>query len=806
MAFVTYTDNGTNTPNGTHKDFTYTFPIISTDGSDVKVALNGVVQATTKYAVSISPAKITFNSNSVDTTVQASDGAPLTGVTVRVFRDTQLEDADTVTFVAGSSIRAQDLNANFTQTRYALQEEQTIPLNNEDIADGAITSAKIQDLTIVAADIADATITGAKLVNDTVTATQIAADAIGTSELADNSVASANIIDGTIVNADINANLGLELTKLEDVNSSKIIVGNGSNKAAAVDMSGDVTITNAGVTTIGADTVQIANISDTETSLTANSDAKIPTSKAVADHVVDVVNSVGGFVIVPDKDNFPTSNPDPNDDAGTVLSITNPNGLTVSSGTSANGTRAGGSSTVTITGIPTDAGSTLTANYTMLVQTTSTAHTYTFYKFLAKDGDVLNLSNDINDFANRYRVGTKTADNSNTNDDGDLFFDTGTNKMYVYDGAYDSGGSWGEVTSTGEFKILTVVPNGATSGAPVFNNSNVSFDLRDGSNAASITNIAQLTVILNGVQQKPNTGSWSSSEEGFYLEGTNGIKFCTAPPTDASPNIFVILSGSAVSIPTPGDGTVTEAKLNANAPTNDHVLTADSSAGGGFKWAAVDTTPEGTVVKSTGESGGSKYLREDGDGTCSWQSVPAGVGGATGVGFNDSVQVQFGTDNDLAVKHTGSAAFVTNTLGALNIDSGAGLDITTGGDITIGAGHPIIIEAITGNAGGHVQFREGTSGGSNAVSIKGPETIASDYSIVLPNAAPTANGQALTATTAGVASWANVSSTVANDAIYINDDEITADYTVAAGKGAHSVGPITLTGCTVTVNGRWVIS
>lgn len=36
---------------------------------------------------------------------------------------------------------------------------------------------------------------------------------------------------------------------------------------------------------------------------------------------------------------------------------------------------------------------------------------------------------------------------------------------------------------------------------------------------------------------------------------------------------------------------------------------------------------EGTDIKSTGETGGSKYLREDGDGTCSWQS-PSGSGDA----------------------------------------------------------------------------------------------------------------------------------------------------------------------------------
>ena len=34
---------------------------------------------------------------------------------------------------------------------------------------------------------------------------------------------------------------------------------------------------------------------------------------------------------------------------------------------------------------------------------------------------------------------------------------------------------------------------------------------------------------------------------------------------------------------------------------------------------------EGTELKSTGEGGGSKFLREDGDGTCSWQTISAGA-------------------------------------------------------------------------------------------------------------------------------------------------------------------------------------
>lgn len=41
--------------------------------------------------------------------------------------------------------------------------------------------------------------------------------------------------------------------------------------------------------------------------------------------------------------------------------------------------------------------------------------------------------------------------------------------------------------------------------------------------------------------------------------------------------------------------------------------------------------PEGTNVKSTGETGAVKFLREDGDNTCSWQ-VPAGTGDVSKVG------------------------------------------------------------------------------------------------------------------------------------------------------------------------------
>ncbi len=328
-------------------------------------------------------------------------------------------------------------------------------------------------------------------------------------------------------------------------------------------------------------------------------DVQIPSAQAVNERIVEVVTEVGGFAPIASETSFPNTNPDINDGAGTIVSIKALASNLVSNGsgvaTISNG--AGAGNTVTINGLANS--TTYAAGKGILVETTTTLHTYTFHREVIDPTGVTNAQTLVNDFNDRYQVSGSAPSNhpdGSALGDGDLWFDTSANVMKVYDlgnTQYDA------VTSIGDFKLLTVVPDGATSGTPTFDGTILSYDLRDGSSAAAITSVGQLIVSLNGVIQKPNAGSFDASQEGFYLEGTNGIKFCTAPPSGTS--LFVTLIGSATAIGTPNDNTVSEAKLQSdavseaklkvgNSPVNGKFLQAQSGQSGGLYWETVDLT------------------------------------------------------------------------------------------------------------------------------------------------------------------------------------------------------------------------
>ena len=150
------------------------------------------------------------------------------------------------------------------------------------------------------------------------------------------------------------------------------------------------------------------------------------------------------------------------------------------------------------------------------------------------------------------------------------------------------------------------------------------------------------------------TESSATNTEGaiIYDTGTDTIKYRTA-------SAWVSLSRSGITV-TAGGNTLADGETLAF--TNGTGLTWSET--GGAVTGNVDL--EGTELKSTGETGGAKFLREDGDGTCSWQSVPSASGANTALTsiFNTSLKVGYGnahanidfsTDNEINFDIDGTA-------------------------------------------------------------------------------------------------------------------------------------------------------
>jgi hypothetical protein len=100
----------------------------------------------------------------------------------------------------------------------------------------------------------------------------------------DISISTGGVVDiaaGAIINADIAAGAAIAFSKLAPLTSGSILVGNASNAAAAVAMSGDVTITNAGVTSVVAGSTSTAGKLQLTDSISSTSTTTAATPAAV---------------------------------------------------------------------------------------------------------------------------------------------------------------------------------------------------------------------------------------------------------------------------------------------------------------------------------------------------------------------------------------------------------------------------------------------------------------------------------------------------------------------------------------------
>ena len=79
----------------------------------------------------------------------------------------------------------------------------------------------------------------------------------------DTNTVTSTMVDGSLVNTNLAANAAIAFTKLEDLTAAKILVGNASDKATAVTVTGDIGIDNAGLTSITAGVIVDADVSST---------------------------------------------------------------------------------------------------------------------------------------------------------------------------------------------------------------------------------------------------------------------------------------------------------------------------------------------------------------------------------------------------------------------------------------------------------------------------------------------------------------------------------------------------------------
>ena len=336
--------------------------------------------------------------------------------------------------VNGTIVEADIANSAVTQNKLA-----TNSVGTPELINGSVTTDKLANDNVTLAKLGggalptDITVASANIVNGTIATADIGGDQITNALIADNQIDSEHYVDGSIDHVHL-ANDIIDGDNIQDdvVNSEHIVAGALDNEHYAAGsitsdkLSGATVITESEqaaattndtsfLTSAAAD-ARFFNISSGDTikdgDAFPDNDTTIATTAAINDRIIDLVDDVGGFVPIANETSFPTSNPDVNNGSGTLVSIKSISSTrTPSSGTVTIANGAGSGNTVSITGC----GSTiLTAGFGVIVETTSTLHTYAFHRLVPKATEVTTVAGIS---SNVTTVATNIADNNKVADD-----------------------------------------------------------------------------------------------------------------------------------------------------------------------------------------------------------------------------------------------------------------------------------------------------------------------------------------------------------------------------------------------------
>jgi hypothetical protein len=280
-------------------------------------------------------------------------------------------------------------------------------IDSSHLKTNAVTTAKITNDSVDNDKIADNAVQASQINASAVTEAKINASAVTTTKIADTAITTAKITDANVTTAKI-ADVNVTTAKIADdaVTIGKIadaaIVTNSEQAAHTPNDTTFYTTSASDTRFLNKDTSELINSGNTWSA----SDDKIATTAAIDARVIDLVDEVGGFVAIANETSFPNTNPDIEDGAGTIVSV-----KTLASSHTANGsgqiTIANGTlnnSTVTLTGL--GASETIAAGFGILVESTTTNHTYAFHRLVPKATEVTTVASKATEIG---RLGTTDA-------------------------------------------------------------------------------------------------------------------------------------------------------------------------------------------------------------------------------------------------------------------------------------------------------------------------------------------------------------------------------------------------------------
>ena len=644
--FVDYTGDGNATKS-------FSFPSIKE--ADVKVEVDNVLKTSGNH----------YNITSYTTTgggnvVFTAGNIPSNPAKIRIRRDTDVDNA-LATYVAGSSVKAGDLNNNQKQILYAAQEEQNVVNATSSVAGFMSHTDKAKLDGIETAATADQTASEIRTLVESASDSNVFTDAdhsklnaIEAGATADQS--NAEIRAAVAAASDSNVFTDAEKSKLAGISpgagattftnlsDTPANFTGAAGKTLKVNSSGNA----VEFVTVTTPAGNFAGLTDTPSSLTGQGGKTLKVNSA--GDAVEFVTVTGNFAGLTDTPSSLTGQGGKTvkvNSGGTALEFETVSSEVVSDTTP----QLGGNldvQTNEITTSTTNGNIKVTPNGTGVVEIKGAG---------GADGTL-----QLNCSANSHGVKIKSPPHSAAQSY------TLTLPSNIVNGQFlktDSNGnlSWAAAGSQTIAINTLSSSSGSGGGSATFNGSATRFTLSNpGSNAQ-----AHL-VSINGVIQKPNSGT--SPSEGFAIDG-NDIIFASAPASGA--DFFILTIGLAISINTPADDTVTSAKIVDGTIVNADINASAAIAGSKL---ADDSVTEAKLDIHAAPSGTDKVLGYTSNGMEWVESAAGATGGGTDKIFWENGQT-------VTTNYTITNGYNAMSAGPVTINNGVAVTIGTGENWTI---------------------------------------------------------------------------------------------------------------------------